>query len=153
MHYSDKFGYKPLKIEISFRKKDLEDENNSDDVKTINGIKVYSINMLCAMKAGAYQSRDKIRDLFDLSFIIDRYYNHLSHASIHFAQQAFEYKGLEQFDYIVSTQKDDLIDPSKLEENFLKAMDKLNILDDYELPHKKEAVKKNNKEKYRDLEL
>ena len=70
--YGD-IGHK-LKVEASFRRKDFDDS----EIKTINGITVYSINELCIQKSGAYAARDRIRDLFDLTFITNQYYNELN---------------------------------------------------------------------------
>ena len=64
----------PLKIEVSFRKKQI----NNDETRKINGILVYDIDSLCRMKTNAYSSRDKIRDLYDITFICNNYYDSLS---------------------------------------------------------------------------
>jgi len=53
---------KPLKIEASFRRKEIPKE----ETDRINGILVYRIEPLCVMKVNAYAGRDKIRDLFDV---------------------------------------------------------------------------------------
>ena len=115
---------KPLKIEISFRQRNIP----SNNIDTINGITVYNINVLCKMKASAYQARDKIRDLYDIAFICNNYWEQLSQDAIDTLRNAVEYKGIDQFDYIVRTQSDELIDTDKLTEDFLKMYDKLDLL-------------------------
>ena len=125
--YGD-IGHK-LKVEASFRRKDFDDS----EIKTINGITVYSINELCIQKSGAYAARDRIRDLFDLTFITNQYYNELNPFVRSTLRNAIEYKGLEQFDYIVKDQPDELIDLNVLAENFLKMFDKLGILSEQEV--------------------
>ena len=80
------------------------------------------------MKASAYSGRDKIRDLYDICFICNNYWNELSEDVKSFIRIAIEYKGLEQFEYIIKDQKDELIDNKKLEDDFLKMYDKLGIL-------------------------
>ncbi|WP_454961711.1 nucleotidyl transferase AbiEii/AbiGii toxin family protein [Eggerthia catenaformis] len=123
-HYSE--NNKPLKIETSFRRKHIA----SEETFRINGIRVYNINTLCIMKSAAYQMRDKIRDLFDLSFIINNYYNDLDKSTILNVQQALAYKGLEQFDYLAETQQDELINKDDLADSFMNALDKLDLLVD-----------------------
>lgn len=124
IHYSE--NDKPLKIETSFRRKHIA----SEETFRINGIRVYNINTLCIMKSAAYQMRDKIRDLFDLSFIINNYYNDLDKSTILNVQQALAYKGLEQFDYLAETQQDELINKDDLADSFMNALDKLDLLVD-----------------------
>ena len=41
---------------------------------------------------------------------------------------AVEYKGLEQFEYVIKDQKDELINNEKLETEFLKMYEKLGLL-------------------------
>lgn len=123
---------KPLKVEVSYRNKQLPQE----EIKKINGIMVYSINKLAQMKSNAYNARDKIRDLFDLAFIINNYHSELSPATLSFVADALQYKGLEQVDYVLATQHDELIDNDLLIENFLEMHDKLGLLydeDEWEL--------------------
>lgn len=115
---------RPLKIEASFRRRDLSDVTT----EKINGIMVYSINDLCLQKSSAYSQRDKIRDLFDLSFITNNYYYDLNPFVRSSLRSAIEYKGLEQFDYIVREQADELVDIDVLAENVLMMFDKLGIL-------------------------
>ena len=115
---------KPLKVEVSFRRKEI----GTDETTRINGILVYNINTLCIMKTNAYASRDKIRDLYDVSFICNHYFNQLSSQTIALLRTAIEYKGIEQFDYIVREQQDELIDQGKLADDFLSMYDKLGLL-------------------------
>lgn len=121
IHYGED---KPLKVELSSRRKVIPPQ----EVTKINGISVYEINTLGYMKCNAYLSRNKIRDLYDVSFICNHYYEQLSDQTRSALQDAISYKGLEYFDYIVENQKDDLIDIDKLASDFLNACDKLDIL-------------------------
>ena len=115
---------KPLKIETSFRRKVIREE----DTVILKGIKTYDINVLSIMKSNAYSSRDKIRDLFDLAFICNNYYSNLTLAAVEVMRSAVEYKGIEQFDYIIREQSDELIDVDRLEDSFLRMYDKLGLL-------------------------
>lgn len=122
IHYGNE-GH-PLKVEVSYRKKSIPES----EVETINGVKVYNLNELSRLKALAYMGRDAIRDLYDVSFICSEYFDELNDEAKKILQTAFEYKDLEQFDYLVRTQDDPLIDKSILETRFLEAFDKLGLL-------------------------
>lgn len=122
---------KPLKIEVSYRKKVI----NPDEYTTINGIKVYTIENICAMKVNAYSSRDRIRDLYDLTFICNKYWDALPSLVKNLVSYCVEYKGLEQFDYLIKTQSDELIDNDKLASDFLEMYDRLGLLIDAEEPY------------------
>jgi predicted nucleotidyltransferase component of viral defense system len=124
IHYGN--AQKPLKVETSYRRKEIP----AQDAALVNGVLVYKIEQLCVMKANAYANRDRIRDLYDLAFICDRYLDELSPAAVSLVRTALEYKGIERFDYIVREQQDELIDVSKLSESFLRMFDRLGLLYD-----------------------
>lgn len=117
---------KPLKIEVSYRRKEIP----SDETEMIKGIMVYKIEPLCVMKTNAYTGRDMIRDLYDITFICNHYYDRLSSQTIALLRGAVEYKGIEQFDYVIRTQSDELIDNDKLAEDFLMMYDRLGLIFD-----------------------
>ena len=121
IHYG---GKKPLKIEISHRNKVID----KSLVKKINGITVYDIDAICAQKASAYKDRDKIRDLYDLGFIGKNYFNKLSPITKAYLSESLSHKGIQQFDYVLSQQEDELIDKDKMLENFLTTWDNLGLL-------------------------
>lgn len=114
---------KKLKIEVSYRRKSISDT----ECTIINGIKVYGINALANMKAAAYAGRDKLRDLYDLSFICEKFFNDLSDATKLMIQSAVQYKGIEQCEFLLQTQKDPLIKPDVLIEKFLNMYEKLEL--------------------------
>ena len=119
-----KYLHKPLKIEISYRSQNISPTTHVE----INGIEVYTIDRLCQLKTMAYQGRDKIRDLYDVCFICDRYFASLSEGTKNQLRDALSYKGFEHYDYITSTQKDPLIDKNTLADLYLQMFDKLNLL-------------------------
>ncbi|MCR5797637.1 MAG: nucleotidyl transferase AbiEii/AbiGii toxin family protein [Eubacterium sp.] len=129
----NQYGSKPLKIEVSYRKKIIQKSN----IKKINGYTVYNLDTLGIMKYQAYLARDKIRDLHDIVFIVNNYYDCLQSSTIVGITNALAEKGLEQFYYIISTQDDELIDKDKLETDFLKAFELLELngeqIDEYEI--------------------
>jgi hypothetical protein len=99
-----------------------------EETETVNGIKVYGIEPLCVMKVNAYAGRDKIRDLYDVTFICNHYYDRLSPQTVALMRGAVEYKGIAQFDYVVRSQPDELIDSDKLASDFLSMYDRLGLL-------------------------
>lgn len=121
IHYG---GTKPLKIEMSARKKII----GSSEKTKINGISVYQLDILALLKASAYQQRDKIRDLFDITFLINHYYDSLQAGTRIVLQNALLFKGFEHFDYITHNQGDELIDKNFLAEQFLLAYDRVGLL-------------------------
>ncbi|MBR6299155.1 MAG: nucleotidyl transferase AbiEii/AbiGii toxin family protein, partial [Candidatus Gastranaerophilales bacterium] len=120
---------RPLKVEVSYRRKEI----NPSEYTEKNGIQVYSINRLAQMKALAYSSRD----LYDLSFICNNYFVELTEQTILNIKDALAYKGLEQFDYIVNTQNDSLINSDKLLTSFLEMYEKIGLLDDFTINKEK----------------
>lgn len=112
IHYG---GNKPLKVEVSYRKKSLY----PGEVTIINNIRVYSICSIFSMKLNAFLGRDKLRDLYDIVFIYKNYNNCLNSSLLYQLREAVAYKGIEQFDFLIKDQKDVLINNDKLLEDFL----------------------------------
>jgi predicted nucleotidyltransferase component of viral defense system len=112
IHYG---GKKPLKVEVSYRKRTI----NPNECCIINGILVYNIESIFVLKIGALSGRDKIRDLYDVTFIYTNYKNNLSMQSIALLRSIIQFKGLEQFDFLIKDQSDELIDNNELAESFL----------------------------------
>lgn len=120
-------GGSTLRVTVSFRRRSLPCE----DVTRIDGILVYGISTLCRMKANAYLQKERMRDLFDLSFIVNKYFDELDYELLLNVAEAISYKGdLKQFDYLVATQHDEFIDDDALAESFMNAIDKLGLLTD-----------------------
>jgi len=76
---------------------------------------------MAILKTMAYMQRDKIRDAYDVPFIINNYYDKLNENTKILLQDALSYKGIEHLDYLIHNQPDELIDNKKLEDNFLEA--------------------------------
>ena len=100
------------------------------------------------MKCAAYAGRDKIRDLYDLTFICNHFFERLSPQTKALIRSAVEYKGIEQFDYLLQNQPDKLINAAKLAEDFLEMYDRLGLLYDKE---EKESLLTTAFEDYGDL--
>ena len=113
-----------LKVETSYRRKNI-DEN---EFTYINGVCVYKLDRICQFKINAYSNKDKLRDLYDLVFIINQHWDSLSRETKNMLTDCFQYKGLEQFDYLIREQSDTLIDNEEMAESFLSAYDKVGLL-------------------------
>jgi hypothetical protein len=112
---------KPLKIGASSRQREIEDEFTT----VINGIRVYDISKLCGMKWFSYASRDRLRDLYDVAFIYNHYFEQLSPETVSSLCLSIPYKGIDYFDYLLRTQDDRLIDKDRLTDDFLKMFNHL----------------------------
>lgn len=121
---------RPLKVEVSYRNRNIDKTNCIE----INHINVYDVNRLAKMKAMAYSGRDKIRDMYDLSFICNNFWNDLSKETKENIRDALIYKGIEQFEYIVASQSDDKINEIELLLSFLQMCDNAGILSDDSKP-------------------
>jgi predicted nucleotidyltransferase component of viral defense system len=109
---------RPLKIEISHRKRQC-----AKNIVSINGISTYNIDTLARQKCNAYSSRDRIRDLQDLSFIMTRYSKQLTDITLDQIDEAFTRKvPLDQFDYLRASNQEELTEEEwdSLEKNVLR---------------------------------
>lgn len=121
IHYG---GMKPLKVEISYRRKNISE----NEITIINNILVYNICNILILKLNAYNGRDKIRDLYDVTFICRNYWEIIPDVLKIQVQDALSFKGLEYFDMIIKTQSDELIDNNKLASDFLELYNSLGLL-------------------------
>jgi len=112
-----------LKIEVSHRK-----DASKKNIKQINGIQVYDIDTLWILKKGAYENRMSIRDLYDLVFICNNYWNELSPVVKSCVLESLSRDVLERFDYLIRQEHDEYIDVKKLENNLLELLFSLEII-------------------------
>jgi len=120
LHYDDT---QTLKIEVSHRK-----VASKKNIKQINGIQVYDIDTLCILKKGAYDNRMCIRDLYDLVFICNNYWDELSPVVKSGVLESLSRDVLERFDYLIRQEHDEYIDVKKLENNLLELLFSLEII-------------------------
>jgi len=120
LHYDDT---QTLKIEVSHRK-----VASKKNIKQINGIQVYDIDTLCILKKGAYDNRMRIRDLYDLVFICNNYWDELSPVVKSGVLESLSRDVLERFDYLIRQEHDEYIDVKKLENNLLELIFSLEII-------------------------
>lgn len=121
IHYG---GDKPLKVEISYRRKNISE----NEITIINNILVYNVCNILIFKLNAYNGRDKIRDLYDVTFICRNYWKIIPDVLKIQVQDALSFKGLEYFDMIIKTQSDELIDKNKLASDFLDLYNLLGLM-------------------------
>ncbi|MDR3329674.1 MAG: nucleotidyl transferase AbiEii/AbiGii toxin family protein [Mycoplasmataceae bacterium] len=113
-----------LKIETSHRFQTIDPKQ----VKVIDGVRVYTISSLAVSKLHAYIDRDKIRDLYDLTFIINNYWHELNEIIRSSIIDGFREKDLaNQYDIVVQ-QDDPLINKKELEHNVLIALEKIGLI-------------------------
>lgn len=127
---------KPLKIEVSYRRKNIDELEYEDK----DNVTVYNINRMCMLKAAAYSQRDKIRDLYDLAYIVNNFYDELSESTLQTVQDALEYKGIEQFDYLVKNSDDDLANSEELFNNALLMYDKMGLISEDQETNKEHFI-------------
>lgn len=108
-------GKKPLSINVSYKKTIVDDQEYC--IK--NEICVYRLSSLLTMKLVKFNSNENIRDLYDIVFIYNNYKDLLNPYILFILRDAVAFKGLEQFDYLIRSQTDELIDNSKLWKGFL----------------------------------
>ena len=121
-------GGSTLKVTVSFRRRSL----SCEDVTRIDGILVYGISTICIMKTNAYLQKERMRDLFDLSFIVSRHSDALSAEAFDYAAEAISYRGgsEEQLEYIIATQRDSLVDKKAFARIFKEAVRILGVASD-----------------------
>ncbi len=121
IHYD---ANKLLKVEVSYRSSFISESQYT----VIDDILVYTIAKMASLKTAAFQARNKIRDIWDISFIVCNYFEMLSDTIRDSIRTAFIYKGLDYVDYIIDNQSDQLIDSGLLVDKYLEASSILGII-------------------------
>jgi predicted nucleotidyltransferase component of viral defense system len=124
-HFID-YGIKgqTLKIETSLRNKNIDTKM----IRHFGKYKVYDINVLASQKIDAYRNRDKIRDLYDVCFIVIHHLDKLLPEIQDELNYAISQKGIQQYDYVIKEQNDEFIDKDKLQDMVLQTFEKLKLL-------------------------
>lgn len=91
---SDKGDY-PLKIEVSSRNSKLLKKGLLEYV-TINDTKVYSVDELIKMKCNTFSQRDKIRDLYDIGYLLKKYPDKFTADNLKTIYENINYKGVDE---------------------------------------------------------
>jgi len=94
------YGSYPLKIEVSSRNKELL-RSGGLKLTYFDEVLVYHIDELIVMKAVAFNGRDKIRDLFDLNFLLDKYPNHFDKNTLFSISQKLDYNDCDELNLLL----------------------------------------------------
>lgn len=94
-------GAYPLKIEISSRNKFFL-QNDLLKYSNKNGVNVYDIDELIKMKVIAFGGRDKIRDFYDLGFLLQKYPQYFSKESLLSIYEKISYAGVEELNLLLN---------------------------------------------------
>lgn len=92
------------------------------------GFYVYGIPAVTRLKCAAY--RDKVRDAYDLCFLVCKYYEDMDDVLKHTVRQALLGKKFSNLDYLMHNQPDELVVLRDLEDLYLTTWDKLGLLKD-----------------------
>lgn len=114
-------GKYPLKIEISSRNKSLLNSNRLKYNKFDN-VNVYCIEDLIEMKAAAFSGREKIRDFFDLGYLLKEYPHYFKERTLFSIREKIIYSGEDELNLLL---KDEILN-HKLISKY-----KINIADGY----------------------
>lgn len=93
-------GDYPLKIEVSNRNK-IFLQTNSLKYENIDKVNVYSIDELIKMKTIAFSGRDKIRDFYDLGYLLEKYPKNFSKESLFTVHEKVSYAGTEELNLLL----------------------------------------------------
>ncbi len=125
-------GDYPLKIEISNRNK-IFLQTNSLKYENIDRVNVYSIDELIKMKTIAFSGRDKIRDFYDLGYLLEKYPQNFSKESLFAIHEKVSYAGVEELNLLLKDEvkKHKLVSSKDIDiadnysQNILKKVEKL----------------------------
>ena len=130
IHYGNEYytkGDKPLKLEISFR-----DGRYGRDprINRIDDHLVYTIDTLASMKISALMGRNKVRDIFDVCFIVLEHYEALTDSTVDMIVNTLSNMDIVELEWTIDEQYDELIDKEELKNNLINTYDKLNVIID-----------------------
>ncbi|TEY00740.1 nucleotidyl transferase AbiEii/AbiGii toxin family protein [Campylobacter sp. US33a] len=140
-------GNYPLKVEISGRERNRLRLINDEKAfyQKIEGVNVYNIDRLVAMKINAFTGRDKSRDFFDIGFLLENYPNVFNATQLEAIIAKINYFGEEELDLLLL---------EEIEEHKLIGTDRKIEVDDYAKKIlKKSETLLNTLEEEKNLEL
>lgn len=94
-------GNYPLKIEVSNRNKTFLQQGILT-YTNIGGVNVYNISELIDMKIAAFNGRDKIRDLYDLNFLLNKYFEHFDYKQLWQINERIAYCGADELNLLLT---------------------------------------------------
>lgn len=126
IYYGDDFQ---LKIETSTRSKSINPALFSKQREVL----VYDIDPLANLKKQAFSGRDRIRDLYDVLFIVINHWDNLSLTTQNLYLETLKSDGYTKYDHLIKNEvsdgvpKDILIDLAKLDNNLIATFEKLGL--------------------------
>ena len=94
-------GNYPLKIEVSNRNK-IFLQQGALTYTNIYGVNVYNISELIDMKIAAFNGRDKVRDLYDLNFLLNKYPENFDHKQLWQINERIAYCGADELNILLA---------------------------------------------------
>lgn len=109
------YGSYPLKIEVSSRNKELLRAKILNYENT-NGVNIYCIDELIKMKSIAFSGRDKIRDFYDLGYLLQTYPDKFSKENLFSIREKIFYCGEDELNLLLKDEnsKHKLISQEKI---------------------------------------
>lgn len=114
-------GDYPLKVEVSNRNKILL-QNNTLKYHKDNGVNIYDTGELIKMKVAAFSGRDKIRDFYDLGFLVEKYEKFFNKDLLFAIHEKISYFGIEELDLLLK---------DEIEKHHLVTYDNLLLIGNY----------------------
>lgn len=139
-------GKYPLKIDISGRNKMLLRDSQLAYSK-IDGVCVYNVEIIAQMKRQAFLSRNKIRDFYDIGFLLEKYPQCFNKQNLIDIADKIHYSGADRLNTLLIDEVEThklMIDKESIEfvcnyaEKILKNIDEIdkNLQKSYSIAHK-----------------
>lgn len=87
-------------MEVSNRNKEAL-RNNLLKTKKVGKVNVYDVDELIKMKISAFNGRDKIRDFYDLGFLVQNYPEHFTQERLFHIKERIFYLGKEELNQLL----------------------------------------------------
>ena len=112
----NEIGAYPLKIDISGRDK-IRLRAGLLKFSKIDGVNVYNIETLVDMKSAAFCARNKIRDFYDIGFLLEKYPQHFDAKTLANIASKIEYNGAAELNaqLTIAVEEDHLIERADIE--------------------------------------
>ena len=138
-------GNDPLKIEVRDRNK-IFLQQGSLTYTNIDEINVYNISELIDMKIAAFNGRDKVRDLYDLNFLLNKYPEYFNHKQLWQINERIAYCGADELNMLLADEvkkhkliSNENIDLNNFVQNFQARIQ--DTLNDKRIEKQKEFIK------------
>lgn len=113
----------PLEINVCSRRRRISDS----EVAIVNGIKTYALESVAQMVLCAYLARNRVRDLHDVSWLVNTHWDKLSQPVRESFALALAEKGFAQFEVAIAEQADEFISKDELLQLYLRARERASV--------------------------